>query len=82
MNVHTTASASTASSFAEDCDFCPKFNEGLGDPILMTHGVPASLLLDRPYACIIAGPLPWFANEVVQQKQKQSEQPHSFSHHV
>ncbi len=38
MDVHETASASKASSFPEGCDFCPKFNEGLGAPILMMHG--------------------------------------------
>ncbi len=31
-----TASASTASSFPEYCEVYPKFNEGLGVPILMT----------------------------------------------
>ncbi len=43
LNVHETASASTANNFAEDCDFCSKFNEGLGVPILMTHGYTTCL---------------------------------------
>ncbi len=36
-NVHKAASASTASSFPEGCDFCPNLNEGLGVPDSMTH---------------------------------------------
>ena len=32
--VHEAASASTASSFPEHCDFCPKFNEGVRCPNL------------------------------------------------
>ena len=37
MNVHETASASTASSVPKDCDFEPKFKEGSGVPIFVMH---------------------------------------------